>query len=1180
LECDVYDCVPAGPGNECISQGKISVLENICGSLGGGLQKCFNDSLTCSPTAYAGGDCTDLDGTPVGYNTIGKCTQEEVNTPDGKCYDAGPPTCYGYRCKDNDPANCAGDNACTETLLTENGGGDFDDCYTAICESQGGICQTADSQGQSWIIFKDNQDCLDSPSCKEYTPCSFYKCDELCPPATTDSLDIFTDNCCQIVTVESDPNKTGYDANCDCDGTYNGLDGYDTKNECVINCSVDNPWYTCAGSVPTGDECIQETCTGVSIDCNDPENSGDCDYNLTGALGGSTEKPCHETSDKCEIGNLGSYDLTATPCQCPVYTICNADDPDGTVVGDCVVCLSQDPFAEPCYYPEGEVTWSDAGGASKTHINDARCPVRAGVNGEASYICNNMNWQRVLNDGTPLTDQCADGQAACNDARCGGEFNEFPCWVCPTKPDTEKNCVRFDANTGDALCMSENEVCPTGCYATNDECKRADLTDRCFFKPCYYCPGEPNCDGIGTACLKGNKRAYCQDSIYDFTLEDLNACNQACCGESPGGNITGEGDGQVGPQGIAEGNHLGFSNKQLRDLYGLGGVGGVLVPEISNEKKTSPVVFSRVTRGELPKSLFRVSVHTAIKAVYYMNKGLLPYSDLPYNSIRDLAIENSIHSEIVTKMKLCRAADGRPLHRTFINTIREHIVLGTIDDFDVPAFVRMLDNIIAAQKTGRYDTTRGKLDFKTGGEEQKNRAIDLVMQTAKPYDHRNYGERWGEKMRLWKTVATDLFKNIPFFKEDGTESKIPIKKDDSFAFFTEDDTEVKGYINDGDYVTFVNEEGKTTRVEVDGHHARAGVIDLEVMQKALYLLGDELEYEITITTPEETRVEELYNTEDSMRRSYLLKLQPSSIVDLPRKNQFVSRTQSEYIFETGRKKHNDWVKYKPWPYLVVYVHHDDPIIQYIGNSSKIELRSKDFTLDTIDNGTLPLYPRRLPWSIVIIPTDRTDLLGNTIRSQYLSYGVRRLIAKIHPDPERSKGWNNIPHLKSAAAADEKGVAPTRNLQALEYSYDFSKIAASKRYNTDDGKEPLPRRKSAVRRVLETLYSINAYYEVDDESRITWGEVYKSIPRSDLKFLYRECLDWINIKTKLSMGSASDNESVDTLYARPLDRKSNNEKLEDFRIFETLRVGVQVDVSKLEDGEIPPSPDEIGQVGDD
>ena len=64
----------------------------------------------------------------------------------------------------------------------------------------------------------------------------------------------------------------------------------------------------------------------------------------------------------------------------------------------------------------------------------------------------------------------------------------------------------------------------------------------------------------------------------------------------------------------------------------------------------------------------------------------------------------------------------------------------------------MLNNIIAAQKTGRYDDTRGTFSFQQNTTQQQEEAVNLVMKTAKPYDHRNYGERWGEKMRLWKTV--------------------------------------------------------------------------------------------------------------------------------------------------------------------------------------------------------------------------------------------------------------------------------------------------------------------------------------------------------------------------------------------------------------------------------------------
>jgi hypothetical protein len=530
-------------------------------------------------------------------------------------------------------------------------------------------------------------------------------------------------------------------------------------------------------------------------------------------------------------------------------------------------------------------------------------------------------------------------------------------------------------------------------------------------------------------------------------------------------------------------------------------------------------------------------------------------------------------------MKSCRAADGKPIYTQLLQSIRTSILDGKIEEFNLVRFIETLNRIIEAQKSGELDDTRKEFSFSNSPRTQE--AFDLVFKKAKPYSHKNYGQRVGERMRLWKTVATDLFKNIPFVKSDGSTTKIPIKKDDSFKFIKDDETEVSGYINDGDFVNFVNDEGQTIRVEVDGEHERAGVISLEVMEKALNLLNDDLEYSLTVETDVSARVEEQYNYNDAHRTAYVLKLKPDTIQDLPRKNQFVARTSAEYLFETGRKKHTEWLKYKPFPYLVIHVDHEDPIISFFQYATKITFNTKDFTLDTVDNGTMPLYPRRLPWTIIVIPTDRSDLNIYGGKSRYTGYGTRVLNIRMHPDPSRTRTGLDGPHLKTSFASDQKGVAPTRDPQALEYSYDLDKLRDLRRYEVkDDNTELLPRRKGAVRTVLETLRDFNEYYKISDTSRLTWEEVYEKMPNTNLKKLYRECLDWMNVKTKLTMGSVSDNEDIDTLYARPLDQLSNKATAAQQRNFSRFEVGVRINLEKISDpADIPDGP-ELPEAPDD
>ena len=123
----------------------------------------------------------------------------------------------------------------------------------------------------------------------------------------------------------------------------------------------------------------------------------------------------------------------------------------------------------------------------------------------------------------------------------------------------------------------------------------------------------------------------------------------------------------------------------------------------------------------------------------------------------------------------------------------------------------------------------------------------------------------------------------------------------------------------------------------------------------------------------------------------MLTLEPSSIDDLDRDNPFVAKTKAKYTYQTNGPIRNDWVKYRPWPYMVFYVDADDPIFNYITNDGEVNITSTDFVTDLFeDDPNMMRFIRRLPWTVVLIPSDKSNNVPSHVISTQKAYGEREL----------------------------------------------------------------------------------------------------------------------------------------------------------------------------------------------
>ncbi|MHA2402841.1 MAG: hypothetical protein ACXADH_07610 [Candidatus Kariarchaeaceae archaeon] len=710
--CDVWDCVDKEAA--VCDPFPINLKEHICEH---GAQ-CFRDVVNqCIVKGGAPDTRSCKDGTNTGYKDQGTCINKDINDPLGDCYNEGTDPCTVYKCT-VDSNNCDGDNFCDSVVLNEG-----DPCYTSLCESDG-QCTCTDNN----IIYHSYLDdfggctgCKKNPSCEPIGTCTYFKCDpeDKCKRSTSDpeSGKLDTTSCCEEVTVTSDT-----DANCDCEGvyTYDGINSFPNKGACIKKCSDCTPTPACTvENTDGGGNCEDSTCTGIVIE-EQTEGSDQWFCNVDNATTDSG-KQCYLVKDECEFSELA--------CQCQLLAVCNAPNgPDGEGLGDCVVCAPEDPKSNDCSYPAGEITWTDnLGNEIFSYNNDSKCSDAT----IPKYYCNNLSAEGLSN-GTQSVDQC-DGLATCNQQPCGTESDL--CWECFTTSESDgpKDCVK-------SCERDANGQCPDGCHESNKECKDSVGSnptggrDGCFDSTCWVCKlkGENQnlCEQkISSAvCARGKEgvgkkgQVGGANPVYSSKLEceACTACSesgfvdgvvQTDCDSYDTDDTTfqgGEGSGFLADE-IVRGNSFAFSNKQLKKLYGVFSVDTFVVN--SNSQLGTPAEDMYVRSDGIREDLFKKRVHAPIKAVILMNRGSMPYSDIPFGSISLRDVEKSIHDDIVVLMKSCRAADGKPIYTQLLQSIRTSILDGKIEEFNLVRFIETLNRIIEAQKSGELDDTRKEFSF-------------------------------------------------------------------------------------------------------------------------------------------------------------------------------------------------------------------------------------------------------------------------------------------------------------------------------------------------------------------------------------------------------------------------------------------------------------------------------------
>jgi len=585
-------------------------------------------------------------------------------------------------------------------------------------------------------------------------------------------------------------------------------------------------------------------------------------------------------------------------------------------------------------------------------------------------------------------------------------------------------------------------------------------------------------------------------------------------------------------------------------IYGVdGNTDPVYQKYVNNTKFENSRTFVGVPRGNLRGDLFKDIVHVGIKATVDIINKQIRFSDRPFTDLNTKNLVKSIHDSIIERLNKAKDSTGRTITKEFIRTVRNLIVLNKVDTLDITDWLHVADRMVdvdAQRVRVGYNQDEVEvtkiLTTRTGTIANEAAAIQLATESIWPLKFDNYTEvRVAERIRTWKTLAPDLEKGLPITTSDGTTTILYYDIKDTIVL----DGDGTLVMSNGDLQRVTLSDGGIAEIPVKSLIDRAGILSLEVLQKLMYILGDEYDFTMKVTTDASSRVDEKYGISNKRKDFYMFTLQ--DVEDMPRDNPFIRKSKATYKYETDVDARNAWVNTEgsgaAFPYLEFYFNAEDPIASYWQNDGTIEVISKDFVLDlfdeaSYDNGGLPIIPRRGPvQTIVAYPSDRTENILTHAISKSVGYGMRELKIVLDYNPDKLDTWDPI-FLKERLAYPGRGINPTvENTQAVQYSMNTKSIADNNLYN--EGEPTLPRPAFGVREVYRLAKAMKDDYVIPSNNTINWYEVYDRMEIPMMKYLHRECRNFNEFSSALSVGKPSSDESVNKLYPRLKNYRSQN-----------------------------------------
>lgn len=981
--------------------------------------------------------------------------------------------------------------------------------------------------------------------------CSFWRCD----PLIGDCVN-------ELSEIEGQPI---YDvADCPTTGQFTilgGVTAYADPTQCSNNsagCCTESTYFYCPSP--------QQACTTKKLCPYEIASDGTWNgYLMYGSLQG-----CQENSLCCDTGvitsvslqdlnshfnNLFNLDTVTYHCQGRDLVIPPNSDYFETKIGNSQYSLKnldvnfESPNANVSVDANGNLVISDLG-----QLNTGTVQFNALVGIKAA--CNNLTTVVSLN--LPVVDcslgtQCYVDCDMCQGENCYSICNSNTCYdeaLADMESRTDDDtCALVECRSGQCLPTSKNKSdwqsilglgsdadCsviknfvrnnPTDYFSTRSECSiacgsrgtRLGLLEECHNM--YFCY-EGVCSKKSST-IKDFNNTYGTNfttctQVYQYAESNLNSsrtlerCQDNCFESMRNGYVI---------RDSSDTDALETYTSLLRSPYD----NDSFIDPIANNRrynflKNEVLMVPNNYRNDIFSNKIHMSLSIVLNSIKSVNRG--EYFETAFDDIPLDKLELSLSNELRNRLNSIKTRRNFSIKEKILKRLKFLILNDELDRFEYSDIERL-----GSEEEG-YVRPRN-----LGSETTLLRSIDRSL---RPLGPDRYKGKLKGYMELWKTIASDLNKKVPLVTSESILEGQTVQDNDTFTVIREDESELVLSINDGDFVPVIRRDGSETYVPLDSDLSKAMMMGLSETQEAFSLLGQDYDIVLDVSSDETSLIEESYDLSTARKTAYFLKMDPNTLEEVASTDPIVRKTKASFTYVTDPEEINDWIKFKPWPYFNFYVDSNDPFLDHLEEDGKLTATFSDISFKNLASaaGEYPIIPRRIPWHFTLIPTDKTSLLVSTGISKLTGYNSRRYIMKVHPsDFETKQKWAN-PLYNIQKPSQSEAVNPTKSSDTY-IKVEFAGDQIKNRRKIYNKEEVLPRRKTGFRRLLETLKGLkdsgDSFLD-DNNTTVSWGNIYKNMSVAERKKLKYDFVDWERSKFEVSNNTLAKDPTVRDRYVK-------------------------------------------------
>ena len=487
------------------------------------------------------------------------------------------------------------------------------------------------------------------------------------------------------------------------------------------------------------------------------------------------------------------------------------------------------------------------------------------------------------------------------------------------------------------------------------------------------------------------------------------------------------------------------------------------------------------------KTILKDRIYKPINEILKVNDTYQDWDSVYVSMLSDTFIIRSLNPDFYGYFKSVLKPNGLQYTDTEIASIvRSRIIENTLGDLKI----EYLQDL--SKKTVIYK--KQQITPSTNMDQNEVAVLGLVEQTMIPMSPTSPGITT-KIMDNWKTFATDLDKYVEI-EIGGVTEKYYLKDDDSVI------EGVPSYLSDGDVLTVII-GGRRRQLPVKSEKSRAFILPEATRQQALPLVGGNPSRTLYVDVDTSANIEFNYSLnlsgESNRQNAYVFKLVPSATTKSSEdfSTDIITVTNGKYELmdsttEEGIAEINEYIKYK-YNYRSVFLSHDDILFDYIEATSSLNMIQQDIIVpQSKENKEFPLLVRDYPWYLVIVPTNRSDYISGSGKSQIVSYDVngktrRRVITNPLIDPKFTIQKTAV-FTRTNFSTENTNVYGKRDVQGRQTEFSLDLDIYKTVYRDSNGNLGRPseiqvrRKKTGFRLIKEIMDELDTNYVLGTNAR--------------------------------------------------------------------------------------------------